>query len=45
MSLRIKSQNNFFFCSTELQQRRLGEAQDEFNQDQEILKVEFDTER
>jgi len=29
----------------DLQQRRLQEAQDEFNQEQEILKEEFDTER
>jgi len=29
----------------DLQQRRLQEAQDEFDQEQEILKEEFDTER
>jgi len=29
----------------DLQQRRLHEAQDEYDQEQEILKEEFDTER
>lgn len=32
-------------CFQDLQQRRLQEAQDEYDQEQEILKEEFDTER
>lgn len=30
---------------SDLQQRRLKELKDEFDQEQEIIKVEFDTER
>ena len=33
------------FLFIDLQQRRLHEAQDEYDQEQEILKEEFDTER
>ena len=35
----------FILFITDLQQRRLQEAQDEYDQEQEILKEEFDTER
>lgn len=34
-----------FNFNLDLQQRRLHEAQDEYDQEQEILKEEFDTER
>lgn len=36
---------HFTSCFQDLQQRRLQEAQDEYDQEQEILKEEFDTER
>ena len=35
----------FILFIADLQQRRLQEAQDEYDQEQEILKEEFDTER
>lgn len=34
-----------FSACVDLQQRRLEEAQSEYDQEQEILKEEFDTER
>ena len=37
--------HNLHLCFQDLQQRRLQEAQDEYDQEQEILKEEFDTER
>lgn len=42
-SLLIKTVHENFI--KDLQQRRLNEAQDEYDQEQEILKEEFDTER
>lgn len=42
-SLLIKTAHENFI--KDLQQRRLNEAQDEYDQEQEILKEEFDTER
>lgn len=37
--------NYFIFFILDLQQRRLRELKDEFSQEQEVIKIEFDMER